>query len=108
MKQVYLTFKGIELGFLTEEKGVYIWVPNKDGIQEFYEKYEAATDLLLLSAVEPEVYSYIPKHFIEFLESSKRPDLAKDAGITDSDSDFEKLCKMAALDYFNDEFCIKI
>lgn len=108
MKQVYLTFKGIELGFLTEEKGAYIWVPKKEGIQEFYEKYEAATDLLLLSAIEPEVYSVIPKHFNQFVESAKRPDLAKDAGIVENDSDFEKLYKMAALDYFNDEFCIKI
>ena len=108
MKQVYLHFKEIELGFLTEEAGNYIWVPNADGIKEFYVKYEAATDLLFLSSTEPEVYNKIPYHFDEFVESSYRADLQEDAKIVDSDTPFERLYKMGTLDYFGDDFSIKV
>lgn len=108
MKQVYLHFKDIELGFLTEENGKYIWVPSKDGMSEFYANYEAATDLLFLSATEPEMYDKIPHHFDEFVESSYRADLEQDAKITNADTPFERLYKMGTLDYFGDDFSIKV
>ncbi len=108
MKQVYLKFKEIKLGFLTEENGTYIWVPSAEGISEFYSKYEAATDLLFLSAKSPEAFDKIPHHFDEFVESSYRADLAKEANINGTETPFERLYKMGTLDYFGDDFSIEI
>ena len=108
MKQVYLHFKEIELGYLTEEAGGYNWVPSVEGMKEFYAKYEAATDLFFLTKTEPKVYKQIPHHYDEFVEGSYRADLAKDAEIAEGDTPFERLYKMGTLDYFGDDFYIKV
>ena len=108
MKQVYLHFKEIELGFLTQNEDGFVWVPNTENIQYFMMRYDGASDLFFLTKTEPALYTQIPYHFIDFVESSSRPDLAQKASIKPNDSDFEKLCKMATLDYADDEFVIKI
>ena len=107
MKQVYLHFREFELGFLTQKNDVFVWVPNTESIRMFDEKYTAASDLLLLSKTEPMVYERIPYHFVDFVESAPRADIAKKAGITAADSEFDRLCKLATLDYFNIDFVIK-
>ena len=107
MKQVYLHFREFELGFLTQKDDVFVWVPNTESIRMFNEKYTGASDLFLLEQNEPVVYEKIPYHFVDFVESSPRADLAKKVGITENDSDFDKLCKLATLDYFNIDFVIK-
>lgn len=107
MKQVYLHFKEFELGALTQKDQVFIWVPNIQNIQLFNAKYDGASDMLLLGTDQPEVYEQIPYHFNEFVESASRPDLMKKAGINNDDSDFEKLCKMATLNFANQDFTIK-
>lgn len=108
MKQVYLNFKELTLGYLKEDKDLYVWVPNIDSINIFSQKYSFAKDSLLLSSSAPEVYTVIPAHFIDFVESSNRADLRKSAGIEQTDSDFEKLYKMATLSYFNQDYFISI
>ena len=107
MKQVYLHFKEIELGFLTQQEKGFVWVPNPENIQYFMMRYDGASDLFFLNKTEPALHPSIPYHFIDFVESSSRPDLAQKAGIVESDSDFDRLCKMATLSYADDEFVIK-
>lgn len=108
MKQVFLLFKDIELGFLTEENGAYVWVPNPAGLQVFATQYSAACDLFFLNPAQPQVYNEIPAHFSDYLESAGRADLAKKANILPNDSDFDKLCKLATLTYFAQDFVIKV
>lgn len=108
MKQVYLNFKDVVLGYLTQDGNAYVWVPNAEGIRLFNEKYAVAKSLLFLSSTAPRAYSTIPAHFEEFVYSSSRPDLSKKAKIEPSDTDFERLCKMATLSYFNQDFFISI
>ena len=107
MKQVYLHFKEIELGFLTQQENGFVWVPNPENIQSFMMRYDGASDLFFLNKTEPALHHSIPYHFIDFVESASRPDLAQKAGILPSDDDFEILFKMSALDYADDEFVIK-
>ena len=52
-------------------------------------------------------FEKVPHHFKEYLNASDRVDLKKKAGISDSDTEFEKLYKMSKLEYFNEEFYIK-
>jgi hypothetical protein len=108
MKQVYLHFREFELGFLTQKDDVFVWVPNTESIRAFETKYTGASDMLLLDKNEPVVYEKIPYHFVDFVETYPRADLAKQCGITANDSDFDRLCKLATLDYFNMDFEIKI
>ena len=108
MKQVFLHFKDLELGFLTEDNGAYVWVPNTNNMQTFATKYNAVCDLFFLNPAEPQAYREIPSHFDEYLESANRADIAKKAQISPNDSDFDKLCKLATLTYFAQDFVIKI
>lgn len=107
-QQVYLHFKEIELGFLTQNEDGFVWVPNTENIQYFMMRYDGASDLFFLNKTKPVLYTSIPYHFIDFVEAASRPDLAQKAGIAESDSEFDKLCKMATLSYADDEFVIKI
>lgn len=107
MKKVYLYFREFELGFLCQENGKYIWSPNPSEIKKFSEKYFFG-DFLFLDREKPVTYDKIPHHFIEYVQSSSREDLKKSAKIEKGDSDFEKLYKMATLDYYNQDFVVKV
>ena len=52
MKQVFLKFKELELGYLTEQDNSYLWVPNTKNYQIFTEKYSAVTDLFFLNPLK--------------------------------------------------------
>ncbi len=108
MKQVFLHFNDLELGFLTEQNGAYVWVPNTNNMQVFATNYSAVCDLFFLNPTEPQAYREIPAHFADYLDAANRADIAKKAQISPNDSDFDKLCKLATLTYFAQDFVIKI
>jgi len=108
MKKVYLHFKECRLGYLAEVENVFVWVPDIDAITSCFNKYDGARDLFFLAPKEEMVYEKIPAHFDEFVFGAEREDLAKSAKIVAGDSDFDKLCKMATLNYMNQDFYISI
>ena len=108
MNQVFLKFRDLELGYLTKENEHYVWVPNTRDLQIFFKDYSAVSDLFFLNSKQPQAYKTIPAHFNEYLEGANRSDLAKKAQINPSDDDFEKLCKLASLTYFGQDFIITI
>ena len=108
MKKVLLHFKDFELGFLTEKDNNYVWVPNSQNIALCFERYDGARDLFYLEKNNPQAYKQIPYHFYEFLVASSRGDFVRKLDIKESDSDFEKLYKMASLSYFNQDFYISL
>lgn len=107
MKQIYLYSQEINLGFLTQENDVYVWVPDTKNIALFENLNPATEDLLFMERKEPVVYEKMPFHYAEFLPACSREDLVQKAGIKASDSDFEKLYKLAKLDFSNQDFYIK-
>ncbi|MBQ8425006.1 MAG: hypothetical protein IJX17_03175 [Clostridia bacterium] len=109
MKKVYLFFREFELGFLTEQDNKYLWTPNISQINEFEKKYPMSWDFMFISKNEPTFYDEIPQHFINFVESSYvRQDLRDHAKIEKNDDKFDRLYKMATLDYYDQDFVIKI
>lgn len=107
VKQIYLYFKELNLGFLAQENDVYVWFPNLNNIVLFENQNPAFEDFLLLERNEPVVYTQIPFHYSDFISACSREDLVQKAGIKPKDSDFEKLYKLAKLDFSNQDFYIK-
>ena len=107
MKKVYLYFQKYELGSLSEKDSQYLWTQNPDIIKEYNEKVFFAF-LYKLNENEPTLYDYMPRHFREFVDASKREDLKQNAKIEEGDSDFEKLYKMATLSYLENDYYIKL
>lgn len=107
VKQIYLYFKEINLGFLSQENDVFVWFPNLRNIELFEKQNPAFEDFLLLERKEPVVYTKIPFHYSDFISACSRADLVKKAGINTQDSEFEKLYKLAKLDFSNQDFYIK-
>jgi len=109
MKKVYLYFREFNLGFLTEQDSKFLWTPNTEEINKFEKKHPWSWDFLMLNKSEPTLYDKIPNHFIEYVESSYiREDLRENAKIEKNDSDFERLYKMATLNYYDQDFTIKL
>lgn len=108
MNQVYLHFKDICLGSLTQSQGAYVWTPDIVQIEKFATIYSGAIDMFFLNPAKPQIYKQIPYHYSEFVENCERPDFVRQAGIKSTDSDFEKLCKMATLSYFGHDFYISL
>lgn len=108
MKEVFLYFKKIKLGSLSESNGEYLWTPFFNGINEYEKTYPFDSDFLFLNKTTTQLFKKIPRHFNEFVFASERTDLHEHAKIEDSDSDFIKLYKMASLDFYEDDFYIKL
>ena len=106
MKKVYLHFKDYVLGFLVQENNSYVWFPDTNNIKSCFYKYNGAVDLFLLEIDKQKIYNIVPQHFSDYLVTSERTDIVKNAKIESSDSDFEKLYKMASLKYFGNDFYI--
>ena len=108
MKQIFLKFRDLELGYLTKKDDLFVWVPNTKDLQTFFTDYSAMSDMFFLNSEHPQTYDVIPPHFDEYLEGANRSDLAKKANISASDDDFTKLCKLATLTFFGQDFIITI
>ena len=108
MKKIYLRFKEFELGFLMQEDNKYVWIPDSRTIDLCFQKYDGVRDMFFLNSIEKEVYKQIPHHFEDFFMAIGRVDLIEMAKIKSTDSDFEKLYKVASLKYFNQDFYITI
>ena len=104
--KIKLNYNEFTLGFLAQNSQGYVWTPDVNEINKAKEKYEYGMDMFFLPSVQ-KVYTFIPRHFNEFLEASDRADLMEKAHIDDSDSDFVRLYKLSKLDFFNQEFVIK-
>ena len=108
MKKIFLNFKEYKLGFLTQKENIFVWVPDTEAIVSCFNRYDGAFDMFMLGSKESEVYKQIPIHYQDFLMATERSDLQKAAGINQKDNSFERLCKMAKLKYFNQDFYISI
>ena len=106
MKKVYLYYREFTLGYLTMQEDEYLWVPDVQQIDLFEKKYQWSW--LRLDNKNQKLYKGVPYHYMDYLHSSSRPDLKEHAKIEKNDSDFEKLCKMAKLDFYNEDFYIKV
>ena len=70
MKKVYLYYREFELGYLEEKDDKFLWTPNANEINEFAKIYPWSWNFMFINKKEPTLYDKIPKHFIEFVESS--------------------------------------
>lgn len=103
---VKLYYNNLCLGALQQHNLEYLWIPNDVGIKTAQVQYPMGMEMFFLPN-STTLYRVIPYHFSEFLLQALRPDLAKKANITATDSEFEKLYKLSKLKYFFTEFVIK-
>lgn len=104
MSKIALTIEEIELGYLSEHNGKYLFCANGNEVDRARTKYPLDMMLFNLNATGMSVYDAIPYPFNTFLAGTNRPDLMEKAGIADMDTDFVKLYKLSALNLVRENF----
>lgn len=103
---VKLYYKEYCLGELSYIDNKYIWTPDANNIKSAISNYPAGMEMFFLPT-QKTAFNNIPYHYKDFIYQSDRPDLVLKAQIKNTDTDFEKLYKLAKLTYFTTEFIIK-
>lgn len=103
---VNLYYNELCLGTLNQLNHEYMWIPNNMAIKTANIQYPFGMEMFFLPTTTT-FYKVIPYHYSDFLSQAMRPDLAKKAGITETDTDFEKLYKLSKLNFYSTEFVIK-
>lgn len=107
MTKIRLVLKDLDLGDLSYQNSGYLWTPNVNNIDLAITKYPLNMEMFFLP-IKTTHYKNVPAHYIDFLESADREDLANKAGIEEDDQDFVKLYKLAYLEFFGVDFIIKV
>ncbi|MBQ8615414.1 MAG: hypothetical protein IJ415_02490 [Clostridia bacterium] len=106
MKKIYLSIEEIDLGYLIETDLGFEFVANKDGVLKAEKENSIVMIMFKLNKTGTNTYSQIPEPFSKFLISNTRKDLIEKANISEQDSQFEKLYKLAGLDMMQINFKI--
>ena len=104
MTKISLNIENIELGYLLERDGKYIFCANEDEINRARKEYPLDMMLFKLNANGMKIYDTIPHPFNTFLSGTYREDLMTKAGINPEDSDYDRLCKLANLKMVRENF----
>ena len=106
MQKLNLFIFDFNLGQLLYESGEYIFDPNKENIKKAHKQYPIQMIPIINNLLYSKEYNFLPYPFDEFLGYTNRLDIKENAGILDSDSDFEKLYKLAGIDMITPIFTI--
>lgn len=104
--KVVLGIEDIELGYLSEHNGKYMFCANGEEVERALKEYSLDMMLFKLNNSGIKVFDKIPYPFDTFLAGSSRPDIMKKSGISKDDSDFVKLYKIAGLNLVRENFDI--
>ena len=107
MIKIKLFVGDIELGYLTEIDKGYVFSANKTKIAKAKKEYPIQMRRFELNERDMGLYKNIPSIFDEFVSCQNRADIIEKAGLEPTDSEFEKLYKIAGLDFFTNAFNIK-
>ena len=94
MTKVYLWYKDIRYGYLTQQKGKYVWTPDVATLDSLDPVYKFALNL----PFKKTVFDRVPPRFDAFAYTS-RADLVEKAKIFPTDTPFERLVKFATLPF---------
>lgn len=108
MAKISLNIEDIELGYLLERGGQYLFCANGDEVNRAYKKFPLDMLLFKLNSKGMQVYDTIPYPFSAFLPGTHREDLMIKAGIRSDDSDYDRLFKLANLRMIRENFEIHI
>ena len=95
MEKVFLSLNENVLGYLIASERGYVFHADKEGIINATKEYPIKMKFFTLNKSGMKEYSQIPNHFIQYLDGWDREDIMEKSGINESDSDFEKLYKIA-------------
>lgn len=105
--KIALVLDGLELGYLEERNSKYLFMANSSIIQKLRDDNNAIMKLFNLNDGGVSIFEDIPFPYNSFLMYGKRLDIKGKAGILDSDSDFQKLYKLAFLKMVTENFEIR-
>ncbi|MGN0961697.1 MAG: hypothetical protein ACI4PF_05845 [Christensenellales bacterium] len=108
MAKISLNIEDIELGYLLERGGKYLFCANEDEVNRAREEYPLDMVLFKLNSSGMVIYDRIPYPFNTFLSGTHREDLMSKAGINPDDSDYDRLYKLAGLNMVRENFEIHI
>lgn len=103
--KIVLNIQNIELGYLTYENDKYKFFANSKSFEKAHNLYPIIKNLDLNSSGIG-IYDKIPFPISNYISGTSREDIVALAKIKKSDSTFEKLYKLAGLDYMHELFWI--
>lgn len=103
--KLVLNIQDISLGYLIEENNKYKFFANSKNFDKALKLYPIIKNLDLNSSGIG-IYDKIPYPVSNYLSGTSREDIVALAKIKKSDSTFEKLYKLAGLDYMHELFWI--
>ena len=103
---ISLNIEDIELGYLMERNGKYVFCANVKEVERARKEYPLDMILFDLNEGGMTVYDTIPYPFSNFMSGTHREDLMIKAGIKSTDSDFVRLYKLAGLKLIRQNFDI--
>jgi len=98
MKKILFKIDDLVLGALAYDKNKYVYVANNKDILKAKKAYPLEMRFYKLNIDGAMSFDILPYPFNEYLSYTAREDLSLKAGITSSDSDFDRLYKLAGLD----------
>lgn len=104
MPKISLNIEHIELGYLSERGGKYIFSANGDEVNRARKEFPIDMMLFNLNATGMQVFDDIPYPFNSFLSGVNREDIMQKAGINVEDNDFVKLYKLSKLIIVRENF----
>ncbi|MBQ7351523.1 MAG: hypothetical protein IJW59_01460 [Clostridia bacterium] len=107
MNKVLLTIEDLDLGYLEKKGDKFVFFANPAGIRQAREQYPYDMKLFMLSEVGMTQFDDIPYPYSEYINYCDRTDIASKAKISEEDSDFDKLYKVAGLEMERVHFSIK-
>ena len=95
--KIFIEFNKTSLGFLTKTEEGFDFVAFANEIEKLETENSIVFKMFNLNKKGTKSYSHIPSFFRKFLPSKERMDLMKKANIKETDSEFDKLFKLAGL-----------
>lgn len=108
MAKISLCIEDIELGYLMERNGRYVFYANGDEVVRAKKEYPLDMLLFKLNEKGMVAYDIMPYPFSTFLSGTFREDLMVKAGINQTDRDFVRLYKLAKLKIVRQNFDIHV
>ena len=106
MNRVYLSLNNNDLGYLMSSNNKYKFVAFEDVIAMAIKQTPLAMMMFKLNKTGTKTYESIPAPFSRFLIGRNRKDLIEKANLSEQDSQFEALYKLAGLDMMEINFKI--
>ncbi len=105
MKTISVYYKEIKLGELTTVNKNYVYKAIEKNVKLAHEK---GYFTFLFNCDENFISEELPYSLQNFIPTEKHKDIIEEANILKTDSDFEKLYKIASLPYSKEDFHISI